>query len=96
MLIAGDETFFSLLSGQQWNQKQKKYPDCFFSYDGDGVCIEVGDYNPSKWFEFPVVHVGFNGIVTPIRCEGSKFGLAVYIATVQIIEKHMENDIKEK
>jgi len=92
ILIGGDETIFSILSGQLWTKGKRKYPDLFLLHAGNGVCIEVGNYNPSKWFEFPVVHIGFNGIVTPIRCEGNDFAGAVYVTTVDVISKHRGNN----
>ena len=69
--------------------KNKRYPDVFFLNFGDkGVCIEVGDYTPSKWFDFPVVHIGFNGTITKIRCEDSSFAQVVYETTNEIFKEN--------
>lgn len=85
LCVCCDESFMALLTGQleeRMKGESREYPDVFFLNDRVGVCVEVGDYNPSKWFEFPVVHIGFNGLITPIRCENVSFAMAVYDSVI--------------
>jgi len=61
---------------------QKERPDFIVKSGKDFIVGEVGKFNPDKWpTNVPVIHIGFNGRVTPLPRRGEPckpFELAVY------------------
>ena len=98
LMLSADETMTALLSGQYRHEMKnipKRYPDVFFLTNSGSVCVEIGDYIPSKWPEFPVIHIGFNGVVTPIRCENKKFARTIYRITKRLVKSEYMKKPKE-
>ena len=55
------------------NANDAPTPDALVIYRPSALrwFVEFGDYNPSKWPEESVIHVGKDGAITAIRCDAN-------------------------
>ncbi|OGO37367.1 MAG: hypothetical protein A2Z03_04120 [Chloroflexi bacterium RBG_16_56_8] len=91
--VLDDHMMMSLLGEARIDQMGKpgrlfgsRVPDMLFVHEGNPVIVEVGNYNPSKWSEFPVIHVGFNLAISIINDNGDNFTRVVAVAVSRAVQ----------
>jgi hypothetical protein len=71
------------------------YEEMTGSSTGEIILIEVGDYKPDKWNQYPVIHIGLNRKVTPVMNVDSDFRSQTLKAVSEVITNDFSYEYTE-